>query len=281
MASLYVSYEDAEPAYTMKLELGSAPLTVHSALQHFAEAYASKTGHSMQPQALCTDSGDALGPTAILPCGLPSGSDLFVHSAATPTKGLAAQLQTPAAATAGAAAERNRVFAAPGSAIAASQAKMGENSYYYSVGKNRAPAPAAAALPVPKAVGVAPQQLREQTIASYSMLDDGALVKVYIPLAGAGTLAAGAVTCYFRERSFDLRVTTDEKVMLRLHIPILLEEIDPQASAVKVRSGKLVLTLPKADASKSWYELRKTKGIGDTEYDKIVPDGGDAVTFTV
>ena len=56
---------------------------------------------------------------------------------------------------------------APQAAIAASQAKMGENSYYYSVGKNRGtPAPAVAPAKPVAVVSVAPdaKQLPEATI---------------------------------------------------------------------------------------------------------------------
>ena len=101
-------------------------------------------------------------------------------------------------------------------------------------------------------------------------------------LAGAGGLPEGAISCVFRERSFDLRVTVAEQgKVLRLHMPILLEEIDPAGCAVKKKVSKLILVLKKADASKPWYELRKTKGVGDSEYHKLVPDAGDAVTFTL
>ena len=69
----------------------------------------------------------------------------------------------------------------------------------------------------------------------------------------------------------------------RLHVPILLEQIDAAASLVKKRAGKLIIVLNKADKDKSWYELRKTKGVGDTEYHKLVPDEGeeDKVIFTL
>ena len=34
-------------------------------------------------------------------------------------------------------------------------------------------------------------------------------------------------------------------------------------------------------ATKSWYELRKTKGVGDTDYVKIVPDSGEPTEFVL
>lgn len=235
--------------------------------------------HISQPSALSTASGRVLDPTSILPCGQASGSDLFVRGSptealeggATPAPPHPSELSSSHAAP-------HRIYAKPGSAIAASQAKRGENSYYYSVGKHRAPSDASERLPQPRAVSLMPHELPEQTISTYSMLDDGAVVKVYIPLAGATTLATGAVVCDVRARAFDLRVAT-ESALLRLHVPILYEEIEQGESLVKARPGKLVLVLKKKDKERRWYELRKTKGIGDAEFNKIVPDGGEAITL--
>merc|ERR1719198_1251462 len=99
----------------------------------------------------------------MLPCGLPSGSDLFVRGA------------EPQPVPAGAAvAAASAVYAKEGSAIAASQAKMGENSYYYSVGRNL-PTVAGTGHPEatrqPKARAVVPRPLKEQTISQFSMTD--------------------------------------------------------------------------------------------------------------
>jgi hypothetical protein len=63
-------------------------------------------------------------------------------------------------------------------------------------------------------------------------------------------------------------------------VPITHEEIEPARCALKPRQGKLVVVLAKRDASKHWYELRKTKGIGDTEFARIIPDAGEATTCT-
>ena len=89
----------------------------------FAAAYAKKTGNTLQASALrmSTERGRTLEPTAVLPCGIPSGSDLFV--------GGAQPVLAPGAQDA-------PVHAKEGSKVAASQGKKGENSYYYSVGKN-------------------------------------------------------------------------------------------------------------------------------------------------
>ena len=104
--------------------------------------------------------------------------------------------------------------------------------------------------------------------------------QLHVPLAGAGALPQGAVVCTFRDRSFDLRVHTESK-LLRLHVPILLEEINQHCCAVKRLAGKLVVSLAKRDAAKTWWELRKTKGVGETDFYKIVPDAGEEVVVTV
>mmetsp|Transcript_12972 Transcript_12972/g.28043 ORF Transcript_12972/g.28043 Transcript_12972/m.28043 type:complete len:271 (-) Transcript_12972:133-945(-) len=270
MTVLYLSYEDTTPEHTMKLHPGGSGVTTNAALAQFALEYAAATGHSLQASVLelRRENGTALAADALLPCGLPNGSDLFVTRS-----------QAPAAPTGKSAA----IYAKEGSAIAASQAKAGEHSYYYSVGKNRgvpSEAPPTALLPEPKAVAKVEPKLSEVTISSYSMIDDDGKIKVHIPLAGATALPAGAVTVDLRDRSFDLRVVSGNK-LLRLHVPILLEEIKQRESFVKARQGKLVLTLIKRDAAKSWFELRKTKGVGDTEFSNIVPDSGESFIFTL
>ena len=84
------------------------------------------------------------------------------------------------------------------------------------------------------------------------------------------------ITC-----SFDLKVAHEGK-RLRLHVPILGEHITPEACKVmKKASGKLIIVLAKADPTKGWFELRKTKGVGDTEYNTITPDDGPSTLFTL
>ena len=88
----------------------------------FAAAYAKKTGRTLQVSALrmSTERGRTLEPSAVLPCGIPSGSDLFV--------GGAQPVLAPGDAP---------IYAKEGSKVAASQGKMGENSYYYRLGDAR------------------------------------------------------------------------------------------------------------------------------------------------
>ena len=314
---VYLHHEPSAdaPAYTLKLvSAGGAPITVSDALVRFATAYGT-TGYALAAANLKLEDedGKSLAADAVLPCGLPAGADVFVRSS-EPAQKLSDEA-APIAAAAGVAAvtaasrpalvsvssapgvaqsSQAGVYAKAGSAIAASQAKMGENSYYYSVGKQKAapantvvkaaPPPPSAnpTAPMPQAVTTRPTTLPEQTFSSHSYIDDDGVVKVHINLAGANNLPAGAVWCGFRERSFDLKVTAaSENKLLRLHIPILGEPIDPAACLVKKRNGKLIVVLAKLEKDKSWYELRKTKGVGDSEFSKIVPDGGELTEFVL
>lgn len=311
---MYIHYEDAAPEYTLKVGIGGAAVTVQNALSSFAKAYGS-TGFEMSAATLelIDETGRKLASDAVLPAGLPVDADVFVRSSAAPTP-IAADVATTAAAAAKAAflsaaqpqaaagvggstppvavlSEEERrqkgVYAKAGSVAAASQAKFGENSYYYSVGKNRPADPTGVVTPAvplqppkPKAVSIKPQALSEVSITSYAMIDDEKVIKVQIPFAGASGLAEGSISCAFRERSFDLRVMHEGK-QLRLHIPLLCQEIDAPACVVKKRAGKLIIVLTKKDLDQPWYELRKTKGVGDTEYNKLKPDSGETTMFTL
>ena len=51
--------------------------------------------------------------------------------------------------------------------------------------------------------------------------------------------------------------------------------------AAKKKTAELIVVMQKRDKEKGWYELLKTKGVGDSEYHKLVPDSGDAATVTL
>jgi hypothetical protein len=115
-----------------RLTVGGAALPVHAALDRFARAYASSTGATLAANALQLRNGrgPVFGGSALLPCGFPAGTDFFVCGVpALDGRGTTRTLDAPAAQAA------ILVTAREGSAVAASQAKMGEHSYYYSVGK--------------------------------------------------------------------------------------------------------------------------------------------------
>lgn len=172
-----------------------------------------------------------------MPCGLPAGTDLFVV-----TDSAGQRAGDAAASTAAAAAEA--------SAVRASQAKLGENSYYYSVNKNLGNTITEPEPLVPKAKRVVSAVLRQTTISNYAMIDGEGKVKVNIPLAGAQALAANAIVLSVFDRAFKLRIRTDASSELTLNIPILLEEIMQHECAVKVLNGRVVIHLPKRDADR-------------------------------
>jgi len=308
---VFLHFEDATPEFTLKFAAAGKPLTVREALGRFALAYGG-TGYelSVASLSLCDEAGRALAADAVLPCGIAPDADAFVRSSTAPVAlpGDARAAAAAAAEAASTAAAHPAVFAAsvpslpgssaeelrkkgvtaiPGSKAAESQAKFGANSYYYAVGKHRTVDPTGVVTPpvpvVPpqaKAVAVKPTKLAEATITSYSMIDDDDVIKVQVPLAGAGQLEEGAISAAFRIRSFDLRVTHENKSK-RMHIPILCQEIDTEKCVVKKKAGKLIVVLKKKKADDHWYELRKTKGVGDSEYNKLIPDDGESTMFTL
>lgn len=168
---------------------------MNQALASFAQAYAA-TGQALVPSELTLSSidGTQLGPDAILPCGFPDGSDFIVYSSSKPTPADPTAIEAAPAALEVAAlmrhpeisggSSRQMVYAKEGSAIAASQAKMGENSYYYSVGKNKGNLVAAEQRNPVAVVSIAAdgKPLPETTISTYSMIDDEAKVKVMAAL---------------------------------------------------------------------------------------------------
>lgn len=163
----------------------------------------------------------------------------------------------------------------------ASQAAAGENSYYYAHSRETGEAKAPKAAPARLWISSSEETV-EESLHDYSFLDDGMKVKVYIPFPGIGDVSGDAVQCAFRERSFDLRVRVADSdapggqpaKVLRLHVPVLQEKVDPGRCLLKKRTDKLQLVLRKLESG-SWYEVRNTKGIGDKE--TYVPDYGDAV----
>lgn len=120
-----------------------------------------------------------------------------------------------------------------------------------------------------------------KTITSYAMLDEGGQwVKLYIKHAGVGTLPKGAVSCDYRERSFDLRIEEEQSGYChRLHIPILSECIEPGKCKLVVKPAQVVLSLRKTGSGHGWQELNKIFGIG--EVGKIEADYGETTRLCV
>ncbi|KAG8466232.1 hypothetical protein KFE25_001988 [Diacronema lutheri] len=268
MAVVYLHHEEAFE-HTVKLDLlqSDAPITVADALDAFARSCsAACSGRRLQADEVQLQSSDGRVLLAdwVLPCGEPPRADLFVVRRSALAAGPAT----------------GELTVAQQDAIRASQASKGEISYYYSVNKNLGNTIVPAEPRVPRAVYAPGHAVREQTIASFAMLDGDGRVKVNFPLAGAKRLPSNGICAGFFDRSFKLAIRPDASTELSLNVPLLCEPINQHGCVVKVLEGRVVVQLAKRQADRIWYELRKTKGVGDTEYDKLVPWEGELVTVT-
>ena len=156
------------------------------------------------------------------------------------------------------------------SALADSIAQKKDTSYYFAHAPREtgeAPAP----LPVPvvleRSISSPSGGDKVESIGTYQLMDDGGMVKVYVPLEGIGTvgrLAGGgptdidpeAVQWECGERSLSLTVLK-LKVGVRLQLVVreLHAEVVPGESTLKVLRSKILLTLKKADEKKAWSKL--------------------------
>ena len=146
----------------------------------------------------------------------------------------------------------------------ASQVTSGQQSYYYwhsdaerrrKLGEEAAPLP-----PEPKKLGSEPvaQKTRQtKAVASHYFMDDGDVVKVYIPLEGelAGT-SMDNVEVEFADRTLQVCIVTPD-TFYRFTIERLAHEVHaPRCKARVVKSGKLLLTLHKRNHIERWGTLR-------------------------
>lgn len=145
----------------------------------------------------------------------------------------------------------------------ASQKLKGKQSYYYwhsDAERRRQLGEQAVPPPEPKKLGTAPAAPKAKVaraISTFSFLDDGDVVKVYIPLDGE---LAGAsmddIEVEFAERSLQVVVQCEESYH-RFVVDRLAHEVQaPRCKARVVKSGKLVLTLHKRNHIERWAKLR-------------------------
>lgn len=99
-------------------------------------------------------------------------------------------------------------------------------------------------------------------MSSYSFENDGAWVKVYIMMKGVGELPDEAVKSEFAERSCCVKIMGYQGKDHRLQVPKLSEAIIPEQCEVKKRKDSVLIKLKKKD-DHHWFELFKTKGIGE------------------
>lgn len=143
-----------------------------------------------------------------------------------------------------------------------SQQLKGSQSYYYWHGdaeRRRQTGEQPVPVPLPKklAANEAVKEKRIKPIDRHQFLDDGDIVKVFIPLEGdllGATMKQ--VEAEFTEQS--LLVTIDmEDVIHRFWIDRLAHRIDPlQSKAAMTKSGKLVVKMRKRSHMDNWRMLR-------------------------
>lgn len=181
-------------------------------------------------------------------------------------------------------------------ALASSQGKKGELSYYYAHNQQRQSlvsrpqgvkaAPPAAAKREPLAAGTAAAKssgagkfnARQspfgtdinmyETITSYTWEDgghEGDTVKVLVPLDGVGKLEPSAVQSHFGVRSFELLVHGYNGKNLRFACYKTHAEMKPEECKHVVRANRVNLLLRKAKEKDIWFDLFKKRAIGDDD----------------
>jgi hypothetical protein len=83
------------------------------------------------------------------------------------------------------------------------------------------------------------------------------LAKVGDESLGVAELAKENVSCTFVDTGFDLIIRNYKGGDHRLKITTLKHEINKEASSVLQRPSRIIISLRKADESKTWFELMK------------------------
>merc|ERR1712146_210671 len=88
-------------------------------------------------------------------------------------------------------------------------------------------------------------------------------VKVRCRLEGVGALPKEAVAGDFQPLSFSLKVHGYNGANWRLQVPRLSEEIIPDECSVRCTDNSVLVKLRKKKEDHFWFELHKTKGVGE------------------
>ncbi len=122
-------------------------------------------------------------------------------------------------------------------------------AYYYAHAKKNTgepPAPPPVHVPLHKAAST--NELRRETISTYSFSNDSTVVKLYVPLEGVGQLDEASISAHFEERSFEVLVRGyggDANRVLVLGAKRLHGDIEPSKCSHKRLANKVVVTLAK------------------------------------
>jgi len=260
---VYVHYESAaseqkDPSATQAFTVTNAAHSVGELIEEFVANYNRKNAENtnfsaLDPLMLCarTDSQVVVPARGLVKEHFKTGDDVWIVSLETALK------EDNAAVSSSALANAN--------AIEASKIKARDKSYYYWQHKatGEAPAPREAPKQIRTRTATTAETLVFKTISAYSFVDDDSLVKVYITMPGVGALAAGQIESEFAARSCSVRVLGYNGANHRLQVPKLSEEIIPEQSRVVIKQDSLIVRLAKVKKDHHWYELHKTKGIGE------------------
>jgi len=282
---IFVHFDEGAPSATLKKEYNDESGIIADIIKDFVRAYnaryVGKNTISVDKVHCVTETGRKYRDKDAIANVLKEGDDVYIsykHVGYVNAKEKPMKKKVVVAAGGASAGEKKKeeAVAAPiakneedseGSKLKSSIAEAGELSYYYahnrSVGEDEK-APKEPPQVLARRKLEEDESLIEKTISSF-ILDDGKkYVKAHITLEGVGSLPEGAITCEFGERNFDLKVRQG-KYINRLNVSKLLEFIVPDESKLKVKEDKVVVWLRKAKEDFTWYELRKTKGIGEEE----------------
>eukprot|EP00802_Teleaulax_amphioxeia_P005029 Tamp_05033.p3 GENE.Tamp_05033~~Tamp_05033.p3 ORF type:complete len:328 (-),score=103.38 Tamp_05033:1878-2861(-) len=257
---VYVHYEAAaaskDPTATSVCVVEDTAKSVGEVITEFVAGYNNKHMGAegfvpLEPLSLCARTDAQL----VVPCEasvaktFKNGDDIWIVSLEEAVK------------------ENNEVATveANANAIQASQQGRKDKSYYYWAQKPTHEAPAPREAPKQIRTREARQDELEhfKTVGSYSFEDDGPLVKVYIMMKGVGELPEEAIRSEFDVRSCCIKIMGYQGFNHRLQVPKLSEEIIPEECSVKKRKDSVLIKLAKKKRDHHWYELFKTKGIGE------------------
>jgi len=257
---IYVHYESAvseqkDPTATTTFQIEDADMTVGSLIEDFVSKYNSK--HAETPLdllSLCarTDSQVVVKPDVKVCKAVSNGDDLWIVPIATAMK------------------EDNSTIGASElpentNAIDKSKLRAKDKSYYYWAHKpaGEEPAPREAPKQIRKREARADEIIQFKTIAKYAFESEDSFVKVYITLPGVGDLPPEGHEFECQERSMSFRIYNYQGFNHRLQVPKLSEEIIPAQSSVRIKKDMVIIKLAKVKKEHHWYELHKTKGIGE------------------
>lgn len=255
---VYVHYESAvaerkDATATVKFDIEDADMSIGQLIEDFVVKYNSK--HSDTPlevYTLCarTDSQKVVQPDVKVCKAVSNGDDLWIVPLAVAMK-----------------EDNSTIEEVPmdANAIDKSRLRARDKSYYYWAHKptGEMPAPREAPKQIRRREATAEENMHFKTIAKYSFESEDGFVKVYITLPGVGQLPSEGIQFDCQTRSMSLRILNYQGFNHRLQVPKLSEDIIPEQSKFIVKKDMVIVKLCKVKKDFHWYELHKTKGIGE------------------